>query len=102
MLATIAGAAALAAPIARPGVLDSVAAAILGVALAASIALIELARRAQLRLPRLLPPLLVLAGAAGAVLAALLLAAVPLPDVVLGAAIACLVAALGTWAPRAA
>ena len=35
-------------------------------------------------------------------IAALLLTAVPLPDVVLGAAIACLVAALGTWAPRAA
>ncbi|SDR93373.1 hypothetical protein [Agrococcus carbonis] len=99
-LATAGGAAALVAPIARPGTLDVVAATLLGVALAASVALVELARRRGARVRRPAPTLLALAGAAGAVLAALLLAAVPLPDVVLGAALACLVAGVGAWVPR--
>ncbi|SFS08110.1 hypothetical protein SAMN04487783_1051 [Agrococcus baldri] len=102
VLATVGGAAALAAPIARPGVLDWVAAVVLGVALAASVALAELARRAGHRVATGATALLLLAGAAGASLAALLLHAVPLPDVVLGAALACLVAAVGVWAPSAA
>ncbi|MCH1882044.1 hypothetical protein [Agrococcus sp. ARC_14] len=99
VLATVGGGAALIAPIARPGVLDLVAAAVLGVALAASIALAELARRSGVRLARGATALIVLAGAAGAGVAALLLAAVPLPDVVLCAALACLVAGVGVWAP---
>ncbi|WP_206447555.1 hypothetical protein [Agrococcus sp. KRD186] len=102
ILATVGGAAALVAPIARPGVLDWVAAALLGVALAASVALAELARRADQRLATGATALLLLAGAAGAGLAALLLQAVPLPDVVLGAALACLVAGVGVWAPHSA
>lgn len=100
-LATLGGVAALAAPLARPGVLDLVVAAVLGVALAACVGLAELARRAQLRLPRATPAVLALAGAAGAALAGLLLAAVPLPDAVLAASLACVVAALGAWAPGA-
>ncbi len=100
-LATLGGVAALAAPLARPGALDLVVAAVLGVALAACVGLAELARRAQLRLPRATPAVLALAGAAGAALAGLLLAAVPLPDAVLAASLACVVAALGAWAPGA-
>jgi hypothetical protein len=102
VVATVGGAAALVAPIARPGVLDWVAAAILGVALAASVALAELVRREGDRLATRAIALLLLAGAAGAGLAGLLLQAVPLPDVVLGAALACLVAAVGVWAPSVA
>lgn len=102
VLATLAGGAALVAPIARPGALDWVAGAILGVALAASVALLELARRAGARPAPGTLALLLLVGAAGAGLAWLLLGAVPLPDVVLGAAIACLVAGIGTWVPRGA
>ncbi|WP_413318229.1 hypothetical protein AA0Z99_13520 [Agrococcus sp. 1P02AA] len=98
-LATVGGAAALIAPIARPGTLDLVAAAGLGIALAASVALVEVARRSGQRLAPGGSALIVLAGAAGATLAALLLSAVPLADVVLGAAIACLVAGIGVWAP---
>lgn len=99
VLASIAGGAALIAPIARPGVLDWVAAGSLGVALAAVVALVELARRAGQRMPRRSVVLVVLAGAAGAGVAALLLGTVPLPDVVLGAALACLVAGVGIWVP---
>lgn len=102
VVATLGGVAALAAPIARPGALDLVAAALLGIALAASVALAELARRALVRLAPATPALLALAAAAGAALAALLLGAVPVPDVVLGAAIACLVASLGAWVPERA
>jgi hypothetical protein len=98
-LATLAGVAALAAPIARPGALDLVAAGVLGCALAASVALAELVRRSGVRLPRATPAVLALAGAAGAGIAGLLLSAVPLPDAVLAASIACLVAGLGMWAP---
>ncbi|KAA6436362.1 hypothetical protein FQ330_02850 [Agrococcus sediminis] len=101
-VATLGGVAALAAPIARPGALDLVAAAFLGVSLAASVALVELARRAGVRTAPATGAVLLFAGAAGAALAALLLAAVPLPDVVLGAALACLVAALGAWSPTLA
>ncbi|WP_425842914.1 hypothetical protein [Agrococcus sp. TSP3-2-1] len=100
VVATLGGVAALAAPIARPGALDLVAAALLGIALAASVALAELARRAHVRSAPATPVLLALAAAAGAALAALLLGAVPVPDVVLGAAIACLVASLGGWVPE--
>ncbi|MGC5076685.1 hypothetical protein [Agrococcus sp. DT81.2] len=98
-LATLGGVAALAAPVARPGALDLAAAAVLGCALAAAVALAELARRSELGLSRATPAVLALAGAAGAALAGLLLAAVPLPDAVLAAALACLVAGLGMWAP---
>lgn len=98
-LATVAGAAALAAPVARPGLADLLAAAVLGLGVAALVALAEVARRAGLRLSPGQLALLALAGAAGAGVAALLLTAVPLTDVVLGAAIACLVAGLGAWAP---
>ncbi|RWR18254.1 hypothetical protein D8Y24_11605, partial [Agrococcus lahaulensis] len=101
-VATLGGIAALAAPIARPGALDLVAAAFLGVALAASVALVELARRAGVRTAPATGAVLLFAGAVGAALAALLLAAVPLPDVVLGAALACVVAALGAWSPTLA
>lgn len=98
-LAVVAGCASLIAPIARPGVLDVIAAVVLGVALAAVVALAELARRAEQRLATGATALVVLSGAAGAGLAALLLTAVPLPDVVLVAAMACLVAGVGMWAP---
>lgn len=98
-LATIGGVLALAAPIARPGALDLVAAGVLGCALAAAVALAELVRRSHLRLPRGTLAVLALAGAAGAALAGLLLTAVPLPDAALAASIACLVAGLGMWAP---
>ncbi|MBO1770512.1 hypothetical protein JQT67_09990, partial [Agrococcus sp. TF02-5] len=100
VVATLGGIAALAAPIARPGALDLAAATLLGIALAASVALVELARRAHVRLAPATPALLALAAAAGAALAALLLGPVPVADVVLGAAIACLVASLGAWAPE--
>lgn len=100
ILATVGGVAALAAPIARSGALDWVAAAVLGVALAASVALIEHARRTGVRLANGAAALVLLAGATGAGIAALLLLqAVPLPDVVLGAALACLLASIGAWAP---
>ncbi len=99
LLATLAGTAALAAPIARPGALDLLSAAVLGIALAAAVALAELARRAGVTLPPRAAALLLLAAAVGAAVAALLLTSVPLPDVVLGASIACLVAGLGAWAP---
>ncbi|WP_405219364.1 hypothetical protein [Agrococcus sp. Ld7] len=98
-LAVVGGGAALIAPVARPGVLDAIAAVILGVALATVVALAELARRAGQRLATGASALVVLAGGAGAALAGLLLAAVPLPDVVLGAALACLVAGVSMWAP---
>lgn len=98
-LAVVGGGAALIAPIARPGVLDLIAAVILGVALAAAVALAELARRAEQRLAAGATALLVLAGAAGAGIAGLLLTAVPVPDVVLGAAMTCLVAGVGMWTP---
>lgn len=99
LLATIAGAAALAAPIARPGALDLVAAAALGLALAGAVALAELARRSGVAIPPRLAALLLVGGGLGAAIAGLLLTAVPVPDVVLGASIACLVAGLGAWAP---
>lgn len=98
-LAVVGGGAALIAPIARPGVLDVIAAVVLGLALAAAVALAELARRAEQRLATGATALVVLSGAAGAGLAGLLLTAVPLSDVVLGAAMACLVAGVGMWAP---
>ncbi|MGY3127205.1 hypothetical protein ACVWW9_000704 [Agrococcus sp. UYP33] len=99
LLATLAGAAALAAPIARPGALDLLSAVVLGIALAAAVALAELARRSGVTFPPRAVTLLLLAAALGAAVAALLLTSVPLPDVVLGASIACLVAGLGAWAP---
>lgn len=99
VLATLGGAASLVAPIARPGALDLIAAAVLGVALAAAVALTELARRAGVAIPAKGVAALLLAGALGAGIAGLLLSAVPLADVVLGASIACLVAGLGAWAP---
>lgn len=99
LLATLGGAAALVAPIARPGALDLIAAAVLGVALAAAVALTEIARRSGVAIPAKGVAVLLLAGAIGAMIAGLLLSAVPLPDVVLGASIACLVAGLGAWAP---
>lgn len=98
-LATLAGTAALAAPVARPGALDLVAAAVLGLGAAAAVALAEVARRRGASpAPRQLA-VLALAAAGGAGVAALLLTSVPVADVVLGAAIACLVAGLGAWAP---
>lgn len=99
LLATIGGVAALVAPIARPGALDYLAAVALGIALAAAIALAELARRSGFAIPPRLAALLLVACALGAAIAGLLLTAVPVPDVVLGASIACLVAGLGAWAP---
>src|SRR5690606_30824785 len=51
LLASLGGAAALVAPIARPGALDLIAAAVLGVALAAAVALTELARRSGVAIP---------------------------------------------------
>ena len=100
-VATLGGVAGLAAPIARPGASDLVAAALLGIALAASVAVLELARRSLARPAPAAPAFVALAGAAGAALAGLLLWAVPVPDVVLGAALACLIAGLGAWAPGA-
>ncbi|ROR65245.1 hypothetical protein [Agrococcus jenensis] len=99
LLATLAGAAALVAPIARPGALDVLSAAVLGIGLAAAVALAELARRSGVTFAPRAVTLLLLAAALGAAIAALLLTSVPLPDVVLGASIACLVAGLGAWAP---
>lgn len=99
MLATLGGAAALVAPIARPGALDLVVGAVLGVALAAALGLAELARRAGVVIPAHGVAVLLGAGAAGSIVAAFLLTTVPVPDVVLGASIACLVAGLGAWAP---
>ncbi|GAA1424689.1 hypothetical protein GCM10009640_21430 [Agrococcus citreus] len=99
LLASLGGAAALVAPIARPGALDLIAGAVLGVALAAAVALTELARRSGVAIPPKGVAALLFAGSLGALVAGLLLAAVPLPDVVLGASIACLVAGLGAWAP---
>ncbi|MGM1030367.1 MAG: hypothetical protein ACQEWM_10970 [Actinomycetota bacterium] len=99
VLATLGGAAALVAPIARPGALDLVVGAVLGVALAAAVALAELARRAGVVIPARGVAVLLAAGAVGGIVATALLTIVPLPDVVLGASIACLVAGLGAWAP---